>query len=364
MDYPPPSKPNRPKLPQKVSLVGQTIDALKEGLRRGFWLGELPGELELCRRLHVSRVTLRAALARLQREGWVRASQGKRRQIVSRRGHVVLKNDRVVLLSESPVHTLNQFAIFWMDCLREYLNQVGFRLEILVSPALFASSPENLLSKTQNRVRPAGWILYRSNERIQRWFSLQQLPCIIAGSRHSNVNLPAVDLDYRSTCHHAAGQFLARKHSNLAFLNPGSGQAGDLKSEEGYQDAARGRPGEIRIRIIRHDGTVQNICNKLDSLFGRPDPPTALLVSRPPFVLTAMSHLLRKKFNFPGDIALISRDDDFVLNSIVPSVARYSLDPALYARKLSLQVLKMLKGGFLAPDTVVTPSFTPGQTLG
>src|SRR5687768_15280 len=55
--------------PRRISLVAQAGDALREAIAAGHWQGRLPGERDLCEVLRVSRYTLRAALANLQREG-------------------------------------------------------------------------------------------------------------------------------------------------------------------------------------------------------------------------------------------------------------------------------------------------------
>ncbi len=355
-----------PKVPQRVSLVTQTVGILKDNIIAGFWSGELPGENELCEQLHVSRVTLRKALQELQREGWVRSSQGQRRKISSRPRRVPAVSNRVILLTASPLHLLHPFTIYWMDCLRGDLNEAGFHLEIHAGQTAFGSNPERALSQMQKQLHPAGWVLYRSNERMQQWFSKQHLPCVIAGSRHASVSLPSVDVDYHATCRHAVGLFLAHKHKHLAFLNPDSGAAGDLKSEHGFLEAAKTKlGGEVQAIVIRHDGTVPGICNKLDLVLKRPHPPTALLVSRPPYVLTAMSHLLRRKVELPREIALISRDDDSLLESMVPTVARYASSPTAFARKVSRLVLQMVRGAALSQDNIlVMPTFVAGETLG
>jgi LacI family transcriptional regulator len=201
---------------------------------------------------------------------------------------------------------------------------------------------------------------------MQHWFSTQSLPCVIAGSLHTSISLPSVDVDYRAACHHAVGQFLARQHERLAFLNPDSGAAGDLKSEQGFLEAAKtGHGGKVQAVVVRHDSTVPGICNKLDALLKRPNRPTALLVSRPAFVLTAMSHLLRRKLDLPREIALISRDDDSLLQSMVPTVARYAANPTAFARKVSRLVMQTVRGAALSRDKIlVMPSFVAGQTLG
>jgi len=354
------------KVPQRLSLVTQAVGILKENINTGYWSGELPGEHELCGYLHVSRVTLRKALDELQREGLVRSSQGKRRTIVPDRRHSQMQNKRVILLTELPLHLLHPFTIYWMDCLREHLSETGYRLEIHVGQAAFGTNVDRSLSQMQKQFRPVGWVLYRSNERMQHWFSKHSLPCVIAGSRHPNIRLPSVDVDYRAVCRHAVGQFLARKHKHIVFLNPESGAAGDLDSEQGFMEAAKSaQDEETRATVVRHDGTVQGICNKLDLLLQRPNRPTAFLVARPAFVLTAVSHFLRKNLNLPRDVALISRDDDSFLESVVPTISRYTSNPTVFAHKVSRAVLEILGGGVLSrSDIRMMPTFVAGQTSG
>jgi len=63
-------------VPKRSSLVAQTAVIFRDGIKAGLWKDCLPGKLGLGRRLQASRLTLRAALERLQREGWCRSGQG------------------------------------------------------------------------------------------------------------------------------------------------------------------------------------------------------------------------------------------------------------------------------------------------
>ena len=63
-------------------------------------------------------------------------------------------------------------------------------------------------------------------------------------------------------------------------------------------------------------------------------------------------------------MALISRDDDSFLESIVPVVARYSSSPTVFAGKISRLVLEIVRGAALSrADIRIMPKFVPGQTL-
>ncbi len=354
------------KLPQRVSLVTQTINLLKESIQADLWTGQLPGEHELCESLCVSRVTLRKALDELQREGWLRSRQGRRREIALRGRYPATVSRQVVLLTPVALQNLTPFTIYWMDSLREHLNKAGYHLEIRVGQAAFGAQLERSLAQLQVQLRPAGWVIYRSNEQMQQWFSERNLPCVITGSRHANIGLPSVDVDYRAICRHAVGQFLGRKHQQLVFLNPESGLAGDLESEQGFMAAAKNTSvAGVQASVIRHDGTAEGVCKKIDLLLERPTRFTALLVSRPAHVITAVSHLLCRGLRLPKDVALISRDADAFLDNLVPTVARYAAGPVVYARKVSRVVLAVVGGSALSsPDIRIMPQFISGHTLG
>ena len=361
------AKPCMNRLPQRSSLVAQTAAVLKDEINAGRWTRHLPGEHELCSLLHVGRVTLRSALTQLQKEGWLRTSQGKRREIVSRRRATVSKpSDRVVLLTHARLLLLPPTTIFWIDGLREHLSEEGYHLEVHEHPACYSGRPEHALESLASRLHPAGWVLLQSTARMQRWFARRMVPCVITGSRHTGVLLPSVDKDYRALSRHAAGAFLAKGHRQLALVNPARSLAGDCESEKGFKEGVqKSCRSDVNCFIVGHNGSMADICNKLDTLLKRAAPPTAFLVSKPDHVLTVMSHLLGRGLRLPKDVALISRDNDPFLENLVPSVAKYSLNPSLFARTISNLVLEMVRGGVVKPmEHLMMPQFVPGQTLG
>ncbi|HEY9175278.1 MAG TPA: substrate-binding domain-containing protein [Verrucomicrobiae bacterium] len=353
-------------IPQRSSLVAQTVLILKDGIRAGLWNGFLPGEMALCHRLQVSRVTLRAALEQLQREHWCSAGQGRRRKIhFDRARHTgPSASDRVVLLSPLPLQNLPASALFWVDALREHLATVGYRLEFQHAPSVYSQHPERALESVVHKSRAASWVLYLSTHALQQWFSERGLPCVICGSRHADVQLSSVDIDYAATCGHATGLLVGRGRRRLALLMPRSEQAGNIESEQGFLKAVERHPG-VKGQVAHHDGTTTGICGALDRLLRGEWAINGLLVAKPAHVVTAVSHLLRRGVRLPQDVSLLSRDDDPLLEHLVPVVSRYHVEPEAFARRVSRLVVDLARTGAQRQhDSRIIPSLIRGETLG
>lgn len=357
-----------PPLPRRQSLVAQTVAFIKDQIQTGAWQEHFPSERKLCELLGVSRVTLRAALALLQRERLLEKDSGRRRRVMKQQRQALLAGARknVILLTPAALHQLPPFEMYWIDHLREQLGEAGYHLEVHYQQACYGPRAPHALEELAQAARPAGWVLYRSTAPMQQWMSDRALPCVITGSRHGGVALPSVDLDHRALCRHAAGLLLARGHTRLAFVNPKSGLAGDLESEEGFKEGATaGGAQRAQVVIGHHDGSRENLCLRLNELLVRSAPPTGFLVSGSRSALTTLCFLMHRGLKLPKDVALISRNHDSFLEEVVPSIARYSCDPTLMARKISRTVLQLVRGDAGEPRPYhIMPRFVPGQTLG
>jgi LacI family transcriptional regulator len=201
---------------------------------------------------------------------------------------------------------------------------------------------------------------------MQTWFADHRLPVVINGSSRPGVQMPSVDLDYRATCRHAGGTLLARGHRHIALLIENIQCAGDEDSRLGFLESAKAIPGiQPRLTVSEHNGSVAGIRAKLDILMKANARPSALLVANSMYVLTVMGHLARSGIRVPGDLALISRDDDSFLDYVVPTVARYCCSPTHFASKTSHLILQVARGDSVARKKVLlVPQLIKGETLG
>ncbi|MDB6124102.1 MAG: Regulatory protein GntR [Pedosphaera sp.] len=352
-------------IPKRISLASQAADAIRERMASGVWTGWLPGERVLCEQLQVSRPTLRVALQKLHKEGWLHVDGTRRRRILrpARAGKQISKV--VGLLTPFPLHSVPPLTLFWMDELRDQLIKAGYRLEIHCGERYYREHPTKSMALLVQQTRAVGWVLWLSTARMQRWFSEQNIPCLVMGSCHKGIALPSLDLDQRAVCRHAVSQFLARGHERIAFIIHKGGFAGDLESVRGVEEAhvqfGKALPAP---EIVWHDGTPEGIVERMNGLFRNRRPPTAFLVARSATVLTVLSYLLKRGLKFPRETLLISRDHDPFLEYMVPTVARYALNPRQYAKVASRIVIQLASGEpVLQREIRLTPEFIKGETF-
>lgn len=354
------------ELPKRLTLVAQTAEVLRKHFASRPAGERLPGERDLSRQMGISRPTLSAALELLEREGMLRTRPCSGRVIserFSRSLHGVAGHD-VALVLPVALSAVEPRLLFWIDELREVLAREQHQLEVLCRPGLYAVRPQRRLEELTTRARPSAWVLVLSTRPMQEWFAARKLPAVIAGSPYEGLRFPAVDRDHAAACRHAIGRFVARGHRCVALLAPRIAAAGDLKSEAGFVAGGIAAGSDVETIVARHDGTVEGICTSLDRLLARERRPTAFLVAQARHALTALGYLIQRGLRFPENAALISRDHDSFLDDVVPSVARYRVDPEAFAQKLSRLVLDLTSGGNPPPrQQLLMPRFIPGRTL-
>ena len=259
-----PQPPVFPALPQRVSLVAQTVQSLCDGIQAGHWQEHLPGERELCARLQVSRSTIRAALAELQRRGWLDVSNRRRRRITAERtARPAADHQKIVaILAPLTLRTMPPAAVLVIDALREQLAKTGWMVELHVNRACFSSKPGRALETLVHDTHAAAWLLVGSSRPMQSWFLRQSVPCLVMGTCASDIPLPFADADHRATCRHAGALLLRKGHRRLALVLPESTTGGDTDSERGMREAIAHDPSASLLLVRHHDKA--HLCMLLD----------------------------------------------------------------------------------------------------
>jgi LacI family transcriptional regulator len=354
------------RLSGRKSLVTQVVEVLADALEKGAFADTLPGERRLCELLRVSRPTLRAALARLAREGRIQTVHGKPSRVLLRaQTRFPEASRKLVLLTPLRTSEMPGFFRLTLDELRMKLARLEMTLEVVVEAAAGSSRPRVALERLVGSRRDALWLLYLSSEATQRWFDERDIPCVLAGTPVAGVGLPGVDRDYRAACRHAASTLINAGCRQLALLLPEGVRGGEAESTAGYLEGVAGREAPLAPPwVVRHDTTVAGVCRAVDRLLLKKPRLDGLLVGRSSHALTALTHLLRTGVRVPGDVALIARDDDTFLAETAPEVARYVTKPAHFAGALSRVVERLCGGKALRGQIrLLVPSLVRGETI-
>ena len=339
---------------------------LREAIAAGAWPEHLPSEVALCRELHVSRRTIRAAIAQLIREKWLRSRGRGLSPIIlhgTRPAHPPTSPTVIRYLSPRRPE-MNDHAIQVVEnALREFLGQEGFHLEFECQPDLYLRFSPKRMAKLAELPDTAAWILLHSTREIQEWFATTSHPCVVTGSCHAGVDLPNVEFDYFASCFHAA-HLLAGRGEHLVFVAPANLNASEQSAAEGFLAGAN-KFADLKATVTGHDGTRAGICRELLPLLMSSPRPTGYLVMLPEHTLTVLGLLHSRGVEVPADSEVICRTDDIILEFCVPTVAHYSIDCVKFGHAAGALAVDVIRHGAGRHRQVkILPEFVPGQTLG
>lgn len=352
--------------PTRFSLAARVAEVLRNDLGRGKWRLWLPSESELCHQLKVSRNTVRAALQALQREGLVSSSQGSRRRILHQPAARRLVHAKVVgWLTFEPPNLASPETTLYLDELRRHAHNAGYELVVIPGENIRSASGGKSLANLVRRTRAACWVLAAANSAVQRWFYTRKQHTVVLGSCHEGIHLPCVDADFRAESRHAVGQFLGLGHRVIALVIPRTKLAGDLASEAGFREGVeRAGRKDVVARIAHHDLTAESVQRAVGSLWDRPHPPTAILAGRARHFLTVLTHLTNTGLRVPRDVSLISREHEWFLDNVIPSVACYRQNTEAIAARFSRMVVQLASTGVCMRTPILfMPRFREGDTL-
>ncbi len=355
------------KIPHRKSVLLQTTEFIRDAIQDGEWTDELPSERDLCKRLHVSRPTLRSALEILEREQRIQSNHGKRRKINPiRKQRKKTQTQSVTLITSTPLYAMSRNRIFLFDYLHRSLEENSIRFEVVSNPAFASDRPQAALNQLKKQTANSAYLLALTPHRAQQWFRDEGLNCMIIGSSFPDIKIPSIDCDYPATGRHAAGTLLGRGHRSILMLAPNENLAGLLETEDGFKrEIALSSHPDVACHSMRHNSDPQSVIDRWEAQRKSDNPATAAFLINQNAAAALLTHLLRKRIQIPKSFALLCRDHAPVFDWLQPSVAHYALPLQQFAFKLSALVIEMAQNGTLPLRyTKIMPELKKCDSLG
>lgn len=352
-------------IPQRLLLSDQVVGVLRTGLERKRWTGELPGESKLCRELRVSRVTLRKAIARLAREGWIELGGQGRRHRVLKRGRKSARNATgtvIRVLSPFSVWQIGATIQTLLKSIAERVGAEGFRLEFEHHPRVYEKHLPDELARLDALPDTAAWLLFFSTKPMQEWFAGCGRACVNAGMLHEGVKLPAAVMYNEVQSRHAAGLLFSRGHRVMVYLIAEFTSQGDRVGSEAFADEGRRLGADVE--VLTYDPKPQGVAKVVASVLARQPRPTAIHLTCPEDCVTILCQLQRAGIRVPGEIDLLCGWDDLILEYTMPVISRYRIDPDKYGKRIGAMLLDVIRRGPGKPRELrMMSEFVPGGTL-
>lgn len=353
-------------MPVRGNLVEECVRVIRLRLEAGEWGGGLPGERTLAQTLEVGRDTVRLALQRLEHDHVLSPAQaGSKRRILTvpdRSTGSRVEALRIGVLSPRRLEQLPQPTLFEIDHLRRALGQNGGSLD-LFSPSWFEQKdPTKHLARLVEDEPCSAWVLFRTSEQIQRWFSKSDIPCLVRGYPFTADLLPHLDVDWEATARHSSGRLWRQGHRRVGILIP----PGHLRGVEAAVKGA-GALGEADFSLIEmpENGSVEGVCRTLARALRIETPPTAIIAIRPRQAATALTWLGTQGIQVPADFGIISLAHEPFMENLVPELSGYRVDPETVS-KLVIRRVKMLISGVpgRGRSSWITPEVVKGASIG
>lgn len=356
------------KLPEKESLVRQTIDVLQEMMRTGDLVSPIPGERSLANKLQVGRDTLRSALNELTKSGWISESkQGKRREIlkVSKAAPVKKKSlKRVLFISPQRLEDVPRLMLIELNSLRALLAKRSIAVDV-ISPSVFETAqPDKRLEQLIIDYPADAWILYRCTEAVQKWFQKKKLPCIVRGYPQPNISLPFLDEDWNAAAFHAGTRLINHGHKSIAIVVPDAQLEGLKAAEQGLFKAIDKAGEGYHYHQIQEKRDIPSMVQAVQAALSSPNPPTAMLVTRSRHVLSLTTWLASFGYSIPEHLSLVALCHEPWFDDLYSPITHYSTPPENMAKSLAKQIRHLLSGTPLAKSNAyVIPEHVDGSSI-
>lgn len=357
-------------VPQRVSLLAQTVDSLRVGIAREQWKDFLPPERILCEQLKISRSTLRRALSKIEEEGLIDLGQaGKRRQIVAKpkisATTPVFKEPRnIVWLTRVPLIEMPSINLRLIAQLQSRLSGHDCTLSVVRVPEKVIAQPEELMESWLSSFAGDAWVLHQMPVEVQQWFFEYHPTACIVGTRGEAVDLGSVEVDSSAALQHAVAMLGRFGHRRVTLVRNAQHMVGEDLLEDVFLRLCKenGMSADVVACPMRSHELASEFERRFSS--GESQLPTALICSIPSLALFALTWLQRHQIRVPEQMSVVLLRSQPILRYTSPTLAHYAINEERAVTQILPRLLDLIQSQACATSHInLIPEFVPGESL-
>jgi DNA-binding LacI/PurR family transcriptional regulator len=352
----------------RPSLVEITAAHLRQGIAEGKWQDHLPGVRPLADELAVSKETLRAALAMLEKSGDIRLSGNNQRRTIpkARRAKASAKGSlRVAILLRLPLEEQNAMSQSLIQKLIREIALAGHHAFIAERHVKQPGADGANLKKLIQDTAADAWIAYGPSYEVLQWFVRHNKPIFTIGGHPIGLTVPGARSDLTQAMTDAVDTLVALKHRRIVLITTEKW----LKPRRNGSALAFCAPMERHGLVVSDYNlpdwpkTAEGLEALLASLFST-TPPTALVILEPAWTVATLAFLLRRGLRVPEDVSIITMLTDPVLKLWRPTLSHFHWRTTPHINQ-ALKWLDSLVTCATPPGLKqISVSFVPGGTIG
>lgn len=340
--------------------------ALRTECRSGRWSGRLPGLRVLAGQFGVSVPTISEALGLLAAEGLLTGG-GERRayRLSARIGGSVARGStrsRLVILTNGGPTEVGLFTMRLLDSVREAAVAKGWDAETHLLDYAHARRPRGGWDRQVRLDAGTSVIAALGNPALAEWIGRRGARALFLGGVASGHPVPMVGVRASEMARAALAKLTALGHQRILF--PLCGHPAT------FNDAMR---QATRAALEAAGHTYQPSLHNPESDYLEPDvawrllerrfaemPPTALVLTDWPILVTACCYFCRAGLRVPEDVSVVLLSDHEEGRWFLPTLARFRFP----MRRMARVIGHWLENPSSTPEAAYfAPDFLPGESL-
>jgi DNA-binding LacI/PurR family transcriptional regulator len=338
-----------------------------EDIQRGLWIETLPGEHQLANYYEVGRRTVRDGLLALEKEGVIKTTPGKPREVLfkaplSKRDSDL--PDHVLLMSPyAEDQGITKSRIVFNRMFQD-LAKYGIHL---VPRRIGTGSNKDLnrkLGQLKKQYKRSVWVLHDCSGAVQRWCEKHGECALVLGAKIQGGAFTSIEMDAGKVITHAISHLAAKGHepSDIMLLIRRGPEKINQQAANLFRDAVEEKSPGSSPRILQHDKA--NLIDLLKQKLGEAHPPTGLLCWRTHDAIRTVTFLTHQGVSIPEKLSVISCGSAPAMEFIHPEITRFLSPTVDYERCFIGQLEKLIQGDLRSgKEFRFIPEFLEGKTV-